>query len=114
MVTELLMVAGQAEHVANAQCRGTENVGLHGQPVAVPADHLVVGFQALFDGNQRGGPTGHPHHGGLVVGNIDGIDHADQMLGLFPHRRHVGPTGRPQFSGEGKMTGTQNLFKIAS
>ncbi|VTR67808.1 hypothetical protein DESC_610391 [Desulfosarcina cetonica] len=114
MVAELLMVAGEAEHVADAHGRGTEDVGLHGQPVAIPADHLVIGLEPLFDGDQRGRPAGHAHHGGLVVGDIDGIDLADQVLGLIPNRLHVGSAGRPQFSGEGEMTGAQYFFQIAS
>jgi hypothetical protein len=114
VVAELLVIAGQAEQVANSQGRSTQDVGLHGQPVAVPADHLVVGLQAFFDGEQRGGPAGHSDHGGLVIGNIDGIHIADQGFGFFANRRHVGSAGRSQLSGEGKMTGTQYFFQIAS
>ena len=51
MVAELLMVTGQAEHIADAMGIGAQDVGLHGQAIPVAADHLIIRFQTLLDGN---------------------------------------------------------------
>ena len=40
VVAELLVVARKAQHVADAQGVGAEDVALHGEAVAVAADHL--------------------------------------------------------------------------
>jgi hypothetical protein len=45
VVAELLVVAGEAEHVSYAQGVYPQDIGHHGQAVAVPAHHLKVGLE---------------------------------------------------------------------
>ena len=62
---------------------GAEDVGLHGQPVTVAAGHLHDGLEAVLLGLVAGGHGADAHDGGLVVGDVDGVDVALEDLGLL-------------------------------
>ena len=83
MIAELTVVAGKTQHIADAVGVSAQDIRLHGQAVAVAADHLKVGFNSFLDQNDAGGPAGHSHHGGLIVGDIDRIYIAFEKRRLF-------------------------------
>ena len=114
VVAELLVVTGEAEHVANPVGIGAQDVGLHGQTVAVAADHLKIRFQTFLDQQQAGGPAGHADHGGLVVGDVDRVDVALQERGLVSDLFCIASPGRSQLAGECEVTGLEDLFKVAA
>ena len=114
MVAELLVVAGEAEHVADPVGIGAQDVGLHGQAVAVAADHLKVWFQTFLDQQQTGGPAGHADHGGLVVGDVDRVDVALQKRGLMSDLFGIASPGWSQLAGECEVAGFEDLFKVAA
>ncbi len=55
VVAEALVVPGEAEHVADAQGMGPEDVRGDGQAVPVPAHHLEIGLHAFVDQKMGGG-----------------------------------------------------------
>ena len=84
MVSEVRVVAGQAEHGVDAVGVGADDVALHGQAVTVSCNHLEEGIEPhLFDDDARG-QAGHSHHGRLVVGDVDRIHTTPEQFGLFP------------------------------
>jgi hypothetical protein len=91
-----------------------QNVGHHGQAVSVPADHLKVGFDAVGHHDGRGRCTGHAHHGGLVVGDIDGVDHAPQVFEFLLQVLHIGALGRSAFPGKRKVARLEYFLQVAS
>jgi hypothetical protein len=82
MVTEGLMVAGEAQQVADAKSIGPQQVTLDGDPVSVTAGHLDVGFQAQLHEDDRHRDRRHADHSRLIVGDVDRLDDAFQVLGL--------------------------------
>ena len=40
MITEFLVVAGKAEHIANPQSIGPQDIALQGNPIPIPDHHL--------------------------------------------------------------------------
>ena len=40
MIAELRVIAGKAQHGIDAMGISADDIGLHGQPVTVPGDHL--------------------------------------------------------------------------
>jgi hypothetical protein len=113
MVPEPRMVAGQAEHGVDAVGVGTDDVGLHGQPVAVPGDHLQQGVEPHLTNDHAGGKTRHAHHCRLVVGHVDGVDVSPEVFGLLPHGLRIGTAGGTAFGGHCQVTGTEYFFENA-
>ena len=58
VVAEFLVVAGEAEHVADAQGPRAEHVGLRGDAVAVSRDHLHDGLHAFLHEDGAGADAG--------------------------------------------------------
>ena len=83
MITELLVVTGQGQDIANTVGGCPEDIRLHRQPVAVAAHHLKIRFEAFLHHEQGCCPAGHTHNRSLVVGDIDGIHHTFQRSGFF-------------------------------
>ena len=106
MVSEFLMIARKTEHVPDAVGIDAQNIRLHGQPVAVPADHLEIGLEPFLNYQQARRPAGHPNHRGLVVRNIDRIHNALKMRRFSPYIRCVRPTRGAEFAGKRKVTGS--------
>ena len=55
MIAEALMIAGEAETVANPQQIRSQNVGLDGQSIPVPTGHLHDRLEAGIQGQAGGG-----------------------------------------------------------
>jgi hypothetical protein len=107
------MVAREAEHVSDAHGVNAKEIALNGQAIAISANQLEIGFYSFLD--QYGGrrPAGHPDHGGLVVRQINRINHPFQMGGLFFEMFHIRALGGTTLPGKSKMARLQNLFQIA-
>ena len=52
MIAKLLVVPGKTQHIANTMRIGPQNIALHGQTIAIPAHHLVIGLQAFLNQNE--------------------------------------------------------------
>ncbi len=95
MVAELLVIAGKAEQIFQPQGRGPQDIALHPDPIAVAAGHLDNRLHPFRLGKESGSDTGHPHNGGLAVGDIDRINLALKQTRLLPHHFRVAALGRP-------------------
>ena len=80
---------------SGSQGVGSQDIALHGDAVSVPADHLIVGFQAFLNGEEGGGPARHPDDSGLVIGDVYRICDPFEMARFFPDRLHIGSLGGP-------------------
>jgi hypothetical protein len=76
MVAEFLMIAGEAQKIAESQGGGAEDVTLHADPVPVAAGHLDDRLNPFGQSKKAGPDTGHSDNGGLAVGNIDRVNAA--------------------------------------
>ena len=113
VIAELLVVAGEANEIVDAVGRRAENVGLHGDAVAVPADHLHDGVHALVLDDQGRGERRHADHRGLVVGDVHAVHESLEQPGFLSHDFRIRASRRPALTGDGKMSRSQNLFEIA-
>ena len=112
VVAKGLVVAGQAQQVADAQGIGAQQVALDGDAVAVAAGHLDGGLDAQSQQHGRDGDGGHAHHGGLVVGDVDRVDDALQELGLVLDHSAVGALRWAQLAGGGKVAGLEAFSRL--
>ena len=68
-------VAHHREHVAHAECVGTEKIGVEGEQVPVPQRHMHDGFDAQLGLHQAGGgESAHASLGTGAIGHVDGVD----------------------------------------
>ena len=93
---------------------GAEDVALHGDAVAVPADHLHHRLDAHLHQERGDGHAGHADHGRLVVGDVHRVHRAAQQLRLLAHELHVGARGGPELRGDGEVTRGEHLLQIAA
>ena len=94
VVAELLMVAGEAEHVIEPEGRCAEEIALQGDPVPVAADHLHDRVEAHLLEKDRGAYARHPDHARLVVRDVDAVHIPLQIGALLPHHLRVRAPGR--------------------
>jgi hypothetical protein len=113
MIPKTLMVARKTEHVSDAHGVNAKEIALNSKAIAVSANQLKIGFYPLLD--QYGGrsPAGHPDHGGLIVRQINRINHPFQMGSLFFEMFHIRALGGAALPRKSKMARLQNLFQIA-
>ena len=114
VVAHRLVIAGQAQDIANAQRMGAEQIGLDGQPVAVAAGHLDDRLDAFLEQDGAGGDAAHADDGGLVVGDIGGIHAALQKAGFPADDLCIMALRRPHFSGDGEMSGGKDTLEPAA
>ena len=114
MVAEAHVVAGEAEDVPDAQDGGAEDVGLHGEAVPVAAGHLHDGLEAVLLGLMAGDHRADAHHGGLVVGDVDGVDVALEQVGLAGDDAAIGALRRSTLAGDGERARGEDLFEVAA
>ncbi len=74
MIAELLMIAGQEQHVGDAERGGAEQIGLQRQAVAIAALQLHHRLDVFFEREHAAGQTREPHHRALIVGDVGGVD----------------------------------------
>src|SRR3990167_7308174 len=98
------MVPRKTEEVLHPQCPCPKEVGLEGNPVTVPAGHLHYWLQAHLQEYLGGGNTGHPHHGGLTVGDVEGIHVTLKEFDLLFHYCPLCPSGRAKFGRDHKFS----------
>ena len=113
MVAKRLMVTRQAQDVTDAVDIGTHQVALHGQPVAIPAGHLDNRLKPMLGHINAGRDAAETHNTGLIVGHIGGINHALQKIDLAVDDAGIHVFGWTQFAGDGKVSCSQDFFKIA-
>jgi hypothetical protein len=82
MVAQALMVAGQAQDVANAERGGPQEIALQGEAIAVAHHHLQHGLRAGLLEQETAGEARHAHDGGLIVGHVDGVARRCQQRSL--------------------------------
>ncbi len=112
--TQSRVVAGQAEHVADAEGRGAEDLGLQSHPGAVARRDLHHRLDALLDGERRTGERRHARRGRRVVGEVRGVDVVAQdvqgarqlVRGDRERRRH--------FAGHDELPGGELLLERRS
>lgn len=107
------MVAGQAQHIIDAEGCRAENIGLQGNPVSVPHHHLEHWFQALQLQMDTGSQTAQPGDRGLIIGEIDGIDMIFNQAALVNDMGRITRTRRTALAGNRHLTTLKNLFKFA-
>ena len=104
MVAQLGVVAGEAQNVVNAQHGSAQKVGLQGDAVAVTAGHLEDGGQPRVLQSHTGRQASHTHDGRLVIGDVDGGDGRQMLLGFRYQMAAVSTLGRAYFRGHNKLT----------
>ena len=104
MVAHSGVVAGQAQDVVNAHGSGTQQVGLQGDTVTVAAGSLVDGVQTGVLQSDTGSQGGGTHDGGLVVGDVDGIQVLQVHGGFLNQVLQVDTLGRADFCSNDKLT----------
>ena len=82
LISETLVIPGQAEDVSDAQSRSAQDVGLKGDPVSVPHHHLQHRVKPCGLQEAARGQAGHAHDGGLVVRDIDRIHRVPKVAPL--------------------------------
>jgi len=112
IVAEFLVIAGQAEHVAHPQRRGPEQVGLQGDAVAVAHHHLQQGLDPHLLEQHAAGDRAHPHHRGLVVGDVAGVDVALDIGRLLPHDLRIGARGGPHSAVTAKWPAARTFSRL--
>ncbi len=103
MVAELLVIAGEAKQVLEPQGGGAEDIGLHADPVAVPAGHLDHRLHPFRHDDGTGGDARHANDGGLTVGDVDRVHLALENVRLLPDHAGIARFRRSQFTGDRKM-----------
>ena len=103
VVAHLGVVAGEAQDVVNAQHGGTQQLGLQGDAVAVPAGQLQNGGQSGVLQGHTHRQAAHTHDGGLVIGDIDSGNIAEVFLGLGQQVVNVDALGGAYFGGHNKF-----------
>jgi hypothetical protein len=83
VVAQLYVVAGEQQHIVDAQGISGQQIALQGDAVAVPAGQLINRLDALLLQGDTGGQRSQAHHGRLVVGHIDGVDPTLQIFGFL-------------------------------
>jgi hypothetical protein len=114
MIAKGLMIAGKAEHIANPESVGPENVTLGGDSVAVSGNHLHDRFQTVAQQNRAGCDARHAHHRCLIVSDVCRVNAAPDEVYLILQMHHVCAPGRAALAGYGEMTGTEHTLKVAS
>jgi hypothetical protein len=114
VVPQLLVVAGQAEHVANSQRRCAEDVALQGQPIAVAQGQLQDRLGARLLEQHAPGQAGHPDHGDLVVGDVDRVTRILEEPALLEHDLGLATARRPCLGGNGELPACENAFQLAT
>jgi len=100
MVAEALMVAGETENILDAHGRGAEQIALDGDAVTVAAGHLHDRFHPLLQQDPARGNARETDDGGLVVGDVDGVDHPPEAARFFADHRIVTALRRPQLGAD--------------
>ena len=104
MVTQLGVVAGEAQNVVNAQHGGAQQIGLQGDAVPVTAGQLEDGVQARVLQHLTGSQRTQTHDGGLVISDVYEVDAGQVLLGLFHHAVNMNSFGRADLGSNYKFT----------
>ena len=90
LVARLRVVAGEDQHVVDAERRGAEDIALQREPVAVAAGHLEDRLDAALHQEVRGGEAGEVHLRARAVGDVDrggeALRAAARARGIRPDR----------------------------
>jgi len=114
LVPEGLVIAREAQHVLYAQGCRPQQVGLHGDAVAVPAGHLHHRFGALLKASDRGGHGGQPHDGRLVIGEVERLRASLKRPHLLPQTLGAGRPRRSYLGRYGEGAALQHPLEVAS
>ena len=87
-------IAREAQHIANAQGVGPQQLRLQGNPVAVAAGELQHGFNAEIQQQPAHRQAAHAHHGPAAIGDIHRIHQRRQQGGGLQGAAGVGAAGR--------------------
>jgi hypothetical protein len=94
IVAGLETVAGQYEHIADAECGRTEQVALDGDTIAVATGHLQDRLDAELPDADRRREAGHAHAGARAVRQVDGRHHGTQIARRLFQRLQGGAARR--------------------
>jgi hypothetical protein len=109
-----LVIAGQAQHVLDAVRSRTEDVALDGQTVAIAASDLDYRLHTLVQHDEACADAAHAHDGGLVIGDVGGIDVALQQGRLPAHLIRIETLGRTDLAGHDEMPGGERTLQVAA
>src|SRR5208337_514210 len=111
---ELLVVAGKAKTVLEAERRGAEEICLHGDAVPVPAGHLHDRLQTLLQCNGRSCDARYPNNGSLAVRDVRCVAKTLQLSGFLDDFMGICAHGRTKFSCDCRFAAREYLFECAS
>jgi len=110
VVAHALVVARQAEHVADPERVRPEQIALQRDAIPVAASHLDHRLEPLIERDVRRGDARHPDHGRLVVRQVDGIDHTAKVGRLLADQVRVGALGRTHLAAHCEVPRPQDLL----
>ena len=97
------MVAGEAEHVGDAQEGRRQQVGLQAQAVAVAAGGLEDGVAAPAHDLARDRQRAQAHDRALVVGDVEAVDLVLEQVDVVQHLLDVGALRRADLAGDDEV-----------
>jgi hypothetical protein len=114
VISQLLVVARQAEDIPDAQGRRTEDVALERKAISVAQRQLQDGFGAGLLQQNASSQARHTNHGDLVVGDVDGVTRTFEEVALFQDDFGLATPWRPGLGGHGELPTFENAFQLAA
>ena len=107
------VVAGERQHVLDAQDRRAQEVALQRQAVPVAADHLEDRLDAALDELGADRQRADAHDGGLDVGHVDGHHLLLHQVRAVHAVGDVGALGRADLAGDREFAGLEGFLELA-
>jgi hypothetical protein len=107
LVARRRVVAGEHQHIVDAERRGAEQVALQREPVAVAAGHLEDRLDAALHEEVRRREAGQVNLGARAVGDVDRGDQPFQRHGAAQEFRGVGGHRRRDLRGDDELAAAQ-------
>ena len=109
----MLVVAGEAENVIDAEGGGPQDIALEGDAVPVPGHHLETRLQPHELEADAAGQATDPADRRLVVRDVDGIDVILDQVALVLDHGAIGAPGRTDLGSDRKVARGDHLLQFA-
>ena len=108
------IVAAHDDDVANPQRRRPEKIGLQGQAVSVADRQLHDRLDATLRQQVRCRHRRQMHMGAGVVGAVDRVGHASQLVAVSSNRVGIRAIARGKFRGDDELPRAQQFREAAN